>query len=296
VFALHDAAGAVRGYIGLIRDVTERLETERALEQERRFAEAVLETSGALVVVLDPQRHIVRTNEACRRITGYTDEELQRLPLEDLVPEEEHAGVDGVFDELFAGSYPTTHENHWITKTGEKRVIAWTSTVVSDQTGEVERIIATGIDITERIREEQNRIRRLEAEIDQLEQYSSPGDTRTTRQIYAQHSLKQADPSRFDALRNEYGTVLLDRLEERMYKTDNRISARLEELARTLGRLEAGPKDVVEMHVEALRELTAGEHPKRAQALSDEGRLLALELMGYLVSVYRNQVPYCGGA
>jgi hypothetical protein len=47
---------------------------------------------------------------------------------------------------------------------------------------------------------------------------------------------------------------------------------------------------VVELHVRALRNTSRDVSHKRAQALAEEGRLLALELMGYLVSFYRNRV------
>ena len=58
-----------------------------------------------------------------------------------------------------------------------------------------------------------------------------------------------------------------------------------------LGRLKAGPRDVVEIHTIALKDKGNNNvpHPK-TQAFMEEGRLLVLELMGHLVSYYRNHL------
>ena len=52
-------------------DITDLKRTEEALQEERNFASAVLDTVGALVLVLDPDGRIVRFNRACERTTGY---------------------------------------------------------------------------------------------------------------------------------------------------------------------------------------------------------------------------------
>src|SRR6185369_5644012 len=52
-------------------DITDLKRTEEALQEERKFASAVLDTVGALVLVLDADGRIVRFNRACERTTGY---------------------------------------------------------------------------------------------------------------------------------------------------------------------------------------------------------------------------------
>jgi PAS domain S-box-containing protein len=75
---------------GLFTDITERVRSEEALQRERDFISAVLDTAGALVVVLDRQGRIVRFNRACETTTGYPFEEAKGQTLWDLflVPEE----------------------------------------------------------------------------------------------------------------------------------------------------------------------------------------------------------------
>jgi PAS domain S-box-containing protein len=139
-------------YVNLYgRDVTERRRAEEALQRERDFTSAVLNTAGALVIVLDPQGRIVQFNRACERLTGYSFREVEGQRFWDLflVPEEIEP-VQGVFAELRAGAFPSEHQNYWLTRQGERRLIAWSNTALLDGSGAVEYIIGTGIDVTVR--------------------------------------------------------------------------------------------------------------------------------------------------
>ena len=52
-------------------DVTELKQAEGALQQERNLLSAILDTVGALVIVLDREGRIIRFNRACEQLTGY---------------------------------------------------------------------------------------------------------------------------------------------------------------------------------------------------------------------------------
>ena len=71
-------------------DVTELKQAEGALQQQRNLLSAILDTVGALVVVLDQEGRIIRFNRACEQLTGYAFSEVQGRPLWDLflAPEE----------------------------------------------------------------------------------------------------------------------------------------------------------------------------------------------------------------
>ncbi len=124
---------------------------EGALKEERDFSAAVLDTAGALVVVLDAQGRITRFNRACERLTGYAAAAvLGRTCSEFLIPPDEMAGVQEVWNALTTGSIPIRHENHWLTRDGRPRLIDWSNTVLTGEAGEVHHIIAIGIDVTDR--------------------------------------------------------------------------------------------------------------------------------------------------
>lgn len=131
-------------------DIDERKQAERELRRERNFVSAVLDTAGALVLVLDTQGKIVRFNRACEQITGYTYDEVEGRYFADLfLLHEERERVENVFESLCTGNFPNEAENFWLTKSGDKRLIAWSNTALVDSNGEVEYIVSIGNDRTD---------------------------------------------------------------------------------------------------------------------------------------------------
>ncbi len=150
--------GTVIKVAGALQDITERKQALRQAREERNFVNALLNTVGALVLVTDRDGRIVRFNEECEAVTGYSAEAVVGIPFLDLlVPPDERDQVAEEFAKLKKGAEPRSHENHWQTKDGERRLIRWSSTVLTGDDGDVEYVVGTGIDITER--------RRLEREV-----------------------------------------------------------------------------------------------------------------------------------
>ncbi len=120
------------------------------------FVSAILDVVGTLIVVLDREGRIVRFNRACEALTGYLFAEVKDRYLWDLllVPEELES-VKRVFEMLRAGDFPLEFENHWLTKDGRRCLIAWSNTALVAESGMIEYVIGTGIDITERRQVEQ---------------------------------------------------------------------------------------------------------------------------------------------
>ncbi|AUT03514.1 hypothetical protein CLI64_25640 [Nostoc sp. CENA543] len=140
-------------YYLIYREVTQRQSVESTLNEERNFISAVLNTVSALVIVVDSQGKIVRFNQACEQMTGYSFDEVRGRYFWNLflVPEEVES-VKAVFTKLQSGQTSQDiqdYENSWITKDGSRRLIAWSNTTLKDFQGSVEYIIATGIDITD---------------------------------------------------------------------------------------------------------------------------------------------------
>jgi len=133
-------------------------ETRRAvalLRRERDFADAIVGTAGALILVLDRHGRIVGFNRACEALTGHVAAEVMGRPFWELfLPPDEAARVRAAFADLCAGRYPNAHENHWIARDGARHPIAWANTALLDGAGAIEYVVATGIDVTERRRAE----------------------------------------------------------------------------------------------------------------------------------------------
>jgi PAS domain S-box-containing protein len=149
------AAELVRANELLRREIEDRRQALLALNSERDFIAAVLDTAGVLVVVLDCDGRIVRFNRMCEQVTGYTFAEVKdRLLWELLLTPEEKEPVKAVFHKLRSGNFPQHYENHWVGKAGERRLIAWSNTAITAAGGEIAYVIGTGIDVTEQRRAE----------------------------------------------------------------------------------------------------------------------------------------------
>ncbi len=142
-------------YYLIYREFTERKIAEGHLKQERNFISAVIDTSSALVMVIDREGHIVRFNQSCEQVTGYSFNEVRDRYFWNLfiIPEEMEA-IKAVFQELVSGKASNQYENSWVTKNKTLRQIAWTNTILRDDIGKIEYIVCTGLDRTESKRAE----------------------------------------------------------------------------------------------------------------------------------------------
>jgi PAS domain S-box-containing protein len=131
-------------------DITDLKKAESELQQERNVLSAILDTVGALVVVLDPQGRIVRFNRACEQTSGYSFGEVKGKYIGDLfLAPDEAEGFQSLLGQSTAGRASTDFESHWLTRQGVPRLISWSTTVLTRSQG-VSHTIATGIDVTER--------------------------------------------------------------------------------------------------------------------------------------------------
>ena len=207
----------------ILRDITRRKEAEAALRQERDFSAALLNTLGALVVVLDREGRIVRFNQACEVITGYSFAEVEGKFFFDifLLPEE-RAAVKEIFQNLCRGNLPNTYENHWLSRTGEKRLISWSNTALTDADGVVTYLIGTGIDITRQRRAEEalrrahgELERRVASRTDQLRQTVDKLLVEIVEREKAEARLRQSE-ARFSAfMKHLPGSAIMRDLEGR---------------------------------------------------------------------------------
>ena len=133
-----------------IRYAIDQKNSESQLRQQTQFVSAVLDTAGALVVVLDRIGRIVRFNRACEEMTGYAASEVTNHFLWDKVLSPAEGGrVRTLFPTLRPEFFPNEIEACWQTRDGRQRLIAWSDTALLDSENELEYIVCTGIDVTE---------------------------------------------------------------------------------------------------------------------------------------------------
>jgi PAS domain S-box-containing protein len=111
---------------------------------------AAAELGNVLLTAVDRDGRLVRFNAACEVLTGWKADEVLGSPFyETLVPGEESEEVRLRVESVLAGNYPNTGENTWLTRTGERRLISWSDTALLDESGEVQLVVSSGIDITQ---------------------------------------------------------------------------------------------------------------------------------------------------
>ena len=123
----------------------------RDLQNERDFVSAVVDTAGALVMVLDAEGRILRFNRMCQHTSGYSLEEVEHKHVWDLLAGKNDYGQDHrMFDRLISEKQTRHYEGTWTAKNGATRTVAWSNTVLLDDEGDVEYVICTGLDTTDR--------------------------------------------------------------------------------------------------------------------------------------------------
>lgn len=102
--------------------------------------------------------------------------------------------------------------------------------------------------------------------------------------------LRERSIATFETLGERYRALLEMDLQSRQVTSEAGASeVGVRHLARDLGFLRAGPRDIVEMHVSATETAIRDQPRGRRLVLVENARLQVLELMGHLVSHYRSQ-------
>ena len=138
-------------HVDAIRDITERNKVENMLTRERKFLSAILETTFALIVVIDTKGAIIRYNAECERLTGISSNSVNGQFIWDVFagPADMsilklaiHADKDGPF--------LNSYETNFKAVDGVERTIAWVNSIFCEEEGTDCCIISTGIDVTDR--------------------------------------------------------------------------------------------------------------------------------------------------
>ncbi len=143
------------------RDITKRKALERSLQKERNLNVSILKLAGPIILVIDTEGTIVSFNRTAEELTGYSFEEVNKEPyfFIKFLPPEERPRVEAIFSAgVRSGSIMPHVENYWLDVQGEKRLISWSNSMLTNEEGHVLSVIAVGIDITERRRAEEELI------------------------------------------------------------------------------------------------------------------------------------------
>jgi PAS domain S-box-containing protein len=130
--------------------MAEPAETE-GFEVGESFARILTETTQSLVCVFDRDGRILLFNEACERATGFGRDEVVGRDARDLViPPEERDAFGEFLAYVWKTGTPSPQVGHWQTKSGRRRLIAWSNHPMTGASGTPVSLVTTGIDLTDR--------------------------------------------------------------------------------------------------------------------------------------------------
>jgi PAS domain-containing protein len=272
--------GALQKQIGDLKEtVAAHRQAEDALKTSEKNLSIILEKNADGIIIIDPGGTVLYVNPAAEMLFGRSRKEFLDYPFGfpvaiDKTQDIEIIRRDGVVSEAEL----RVVQIHWPDRPA---------------------LLVSVRDITERkraeeaalqAREHQARIRQLEQEIHALSELSGFRKTNVTARLYGVVPLVEAFPDTFQELVNSYKELWERALEQQVYRVEHNISGRLTAIAETLGFYKASPRDVVDIHVTALREKSREESSvEKREAYTGEGWMLVLELMGHLASFYRNR-------
>ena len=146
--------------------------------EDRDLFETLVQTAGAVVVLLDTECRIRVFNAYAEQITGYAAAEvLGQSWIELFIPDAHQAEVWHVWKDVVLGQdLHWGHENPIRCKDGSERWIAWNGSRLTDGAGRTTAVLSVGTDITGRrldrelLLEQQERLRALDTQLILTEQ------------------------------------------------------------------------------------------------------------------------------
>jgi two-component system CheB/CheR fusion protein len=146
----------IDGVLMIFVDIHALKMMQGALQEQSSFSAAVMESSGALVMVTDTDGKVVAFNRACQIASGYKLEEISGKAIWNtpVIPKQEIEGERAVYRRLMRGKAPIQHESHWVGKKGAMRLISWNSAAIPHAPGHphgtARHVVRIGTDITDR--------------------------------------------------------------------------------------------------------------------------------------------------
>jgi two-component system CheB/CheR fusion protein len=152
---LLDEAGRVYAIATTERDITERMQAEEALLEQKAFSNSLVETAQAIVLLLDNNGRVLQVNPYFEQLTGYRAEDVVSQDwFSTFLPENDRATIRTLFDEVMRIGINPGHTNAIVAADGSLHSIEWRAKNMTDSHGNVIGLRNVGHDVTDRIENE----------------------------------------------------------------------------------------------------------------------------------------------
>lgn len=116
---IYDEKGELVAVEGVARDVTERIQAEKALQVSEARYRTLFEEAYDAIMICNQEGRILEANQAAARYSGYTCQELKQMHIADLVAPEFRANVPRRIAEIFRTGHDRLRTTH-IRKDGSR--------------------------------------------------------------------------------------------------------------------------------------------------------------------------------
>ena len=131
---------------------------QESIRRRNQTAQKYLDIAGVIIVAINVSGQITLINKRGCDILGYPKEELiGKNWFDTFLPEKIREDVRTVFKKLLSGDIEPVeyYQNPVLTREGEKKIIAWYNTLITDESGKIVGTLSSGEDVTERLRAEE---------------------------------------------------------------------------------------------------------------------------------------------
>jgi PAS domain S-box-containing protein len=251
-------------------------------DSEQRYRE-LFESNPEPMWIYDREtERIVAVNRAAIHHYGFSRDEFQSMTTRELLAEaQETSCSEGRQTGGQFGFY--IHR----TRSGRRREVETNEQEIRWADALCRVVLAH--DVTERNRidrEKSRNLERLEREFSSLRRLAGDRQETTSFPLPDRSLRDRADSERVQ-IAGRYEQALHGALANRIYKTDSGVTAELRSIAGELFHLNATARDTIEIHCETMRKVAPIPELPKAQAFIETGRITLIELLGYLVSEYR---------
>ncbi len=139
-------------------EISKRKVAEQVLKRERDKAQMYLDIAGVIIIVLDNKQDVILINKKGCEVLGRPESDIiGKKWVDNFIPHENVTEVRNILNKIISGKYEgyAHNENPILTKTGEKRIISWSNSLMYDNKGNIIGLISSGEDITQKRIEEE---------------------------------------------------------------------------------------------------------------------------------------------
>lgn len=252
----------------------------------------IIDNAGDIVFALDNEGKFQLLNAAFEIITGHNGKESLNKYMKDFLNDESMTAWESIFSELKEKKTVRSFDLVFRTEKNTFIPVECSLSIIENYASEP-IFLGLAKDLSEQKTKafdlETNEQKTKEREVKTWEKLSET-TTLITSRIYEASSFIKNNEDVYKKMIINYGSIITNCIDNRIYKIDYDPKDDLSILAHALGFNKANHKDVIRLHNDYYNAYIKEKyHPKRIKIYFEEARFILLQLMGLLVNYYRNR-------